>query len=196
MVKKDRWAETQPIDCVASTTRVGKGCSFGGSRSSRGLLPKEPPIPRASMSRNPTRSVPVEEAAASHPFTSPVDRFGRPSTMLPPPPAGGPLLYGRERPKDLIGAQELAASNPMAVLWSAGMGQAAKPRPFSREELARRRSKQPIRIPLKTSSNLHYPTGPVLVVDEELAASGPGPHFGKRPSSTSSFCAGQVTVNA
>ena len=54
--------------------------------------------------------------------------------------------------------------------WSASAGSQSRPRPYTREELATRRS--PLRAELRQSNN-HYPKGAFLVVDERLHEVGP-----------------------
>lgn len=125
---------TRVIDSVTSMTRSGKGVGFGSMSSSR-------------------------FSDMGSPNSSPVRRRPSTSGSLPPcsPVSVGSKtvsMYGKERQLE---NGSLNASNSQ---WNASMGLATKPKPFTSEELEKRRTR-----PLGGTTS----SGPVVIVDDELA---------------------------
>lgn len=165
------------IDCVSGMTRKDKGVGFGFQKSERFSTSGRS---EQSVDFNSTgKSIPSTRPSSTRPSTtgSQVRQTGTASTK-------NVTLYGKDRQMQLVGAQELARSNPLSSQWAASMGPSSKPKPFTNEELQRRRT-----MPLKSS--VQYPLGPVIVVDEQLAAD----EARGRPN-TSSFCKGRRSTPA
>jgi hypothetical protein len=169
--KNDPVDSNRVIDSVTSMTRTGKGVGFGSQKSSRFGDSMNSPMASPKTTRPRT--------SGSFPPSSPVSdnkSIGSVSQTV--------SMYGKDRQIEVAGSdKQRSRSDPVNSEWTASMGTGSKPKPFTSEELERRRT-QPMRTGTMGSA-----FSPVVIVDEELAAR---EAKGQRPGSrTSSFCNGR-----